>query len=259
MTSHPPSDVPDGVPLLTVDRVRKAYGGSVVLRELSLTVQRHQCVALIGASGSGKSTLLRCINLLEIVDDGTITLDGVDITDPRVDPDVVRSTVGIVFQSFNLFPHMSVLDNISLAPRKVHGVPRATAESRAREMLERVGLAGKATAKPDELSGGQQQRVAIARALVNNPSLMLFDEVTSALDPELVGEVLDLLADLKSQGMTMIVATHEMGFARQVADELVFLADGYAVESGRPERVLDAPEDDRTRRFLRRVNGRRVV
>jgi len=159
----------------------------VVLRELSLTVQRHQCVALIGASGSGKSTLLRCINLLEIVDDGTITLDGVDITDPRVDPDVVRSTVGIVFQSFNLFPHMSVLDNITLAPRKVHGVPRATTEGHAREMLERVGLAGRAGAKPDELSGGQQQRVAIARALVNNPALMLFDEVTSALDPDSSG------------------------------------------------------------------------
>jgi len=160
---------------------------AVVLRELSLTVQRHQCVALIGASGSGKSTLLRCINLLEIVDDGTITLDGVDITDPRVDPDVVRSTVGIVFQSFNLFPHMSVLDNITLAPRKVHGVPRATTEGHAREMLERVGLAGRAGAKPDELSGGQQQRVAIARALVNNPALMLFDEVTSALDPDSSG------------------------------------------------------------------------
>jgi len=257
MTDHLTARPPSEIPLLTVDRVRKAYGGSVVLRELSLTVQRHQCGALIGASGSGKSTLLRCIDLLEIVDDGTITLDGVDITDPRVDPDVVRSTVGIVFQSFNLFPHTSVLDNIALAPRKVHGVPRATSESRAREMLERVGLAGKASAKPDELSGGQQQRVAIARALVNNPSLMLFDEVTSALDPELVGEVLDLLADLKTQGMTMIVATHEMGFAREVADELVFLADGYAVESGPPERVFDAPEDDRTQRFLRRVNGGR--
>jgi len=175
------------IPLLRVDKVRKAYGNAVVLRELSLTVQRHQCVALIGASGSGKSTLLRCINLLEIVDDGTITLDGVDITDPRVDPDVVRSTVGIVFQSFNLFPHMSVLDNITLAPRKVHGVPRATTEGHAREMLERVGLAGRAGAKPDELSGGQQQRVAIARALVNNPALMLFDEVTSALDPDSSG------------------------------------------------------------------------
>jgi len=257
MTDHLTARPPSEIPLLTVDRVRKAYGGSVVLRELPLTVQRHQCGALIGASGSGKSTLLRCIDLLEIVDDGTITLDGVDITDPRVDPDVVRSTVGIVFQSFNLFPHTSVLDNIALAPRKVHGVPRATAESRAREMLERVGLASKASAKPDELSGGQQQRVAIARALVNNPSLMLFDEVTSALDPELVGEVLDLLADLRTQGMTMIVATHEVGFAREVADELVLLADGYAVESGPPERVFDAPGDDRTQRFLRRVNGGR--
>jgi polar amino acid transport system ATP-binding protein len=225
----------------------------VILRDLSLTVRPHQCVVLIGASGSGKSTLLRCLNLLETVDDGIIRLDGVDITDPRTKADEVRTRVGIVFQAFNLFPHMSVLDNVTLASRVVHDVPRPRAESAAMEMLERVGLADKAKAKPDSLSGGQQQRVAIARALVNKPVLMLFDEVTSALDPELVGEVLGLLTELKSEGMTMLVATHEMGFARQVADEVVFLADGGVAESGPPEQVLVDPVDQRTQRFLRRI------
>jgi polar amino acid transport system ATP-binding protein len=210
-------------------------------------------VVLIGASGSGKSTLLRCVNLLETVEDGVIELDGVDITDPRASADAVRTKVGIVFQSFNLFPHMSVLDNVTLASRVVHNVPRPQAESAAMEMLERVGLAAKAKAKPDNLSGGQQQRVAIARALVNRPVLMLFDEVTSALDPELVGEVLGLLTELKSEGMTMLIATHEMGFARQVADEVVFLADGTVAEAGPPEQVLAHPADPRTQRFLRRI------
>jgi len=242
-----------GAALLRVQHLRKSYGPAVVLRDLTLQVAQHECLVLIGASGSGKSTLLRCLNLLEVVDDGTITLDGVDITDPRVNADALRTKVGIVFQSFNLFPHMSVLDNITLAPRRVHKVAQAKAEAGALAMLDRVGLADKARSRPDELSGGQQQRVAIARALVNRPLLMLFDEVTSALDPELVGEVLGLLAELKSEGMTMVVATHEMGFARQVADQVAFLADGVVAEVGPPEQVLGEPVDPRTQRFLRRI------
>lgn len=240
-------------PLLVVDGIRKAYGDTVVLRDVSLSVLPHQCIALIGGSGSGKSTLLRCLNLLETVDDGTITLDGQDITDPRVDADAVRSRVGMVFQSYNLFPHMSVLDNITLAPRRVHGVGRRDAEKQALAMLERVGLADKARAKPDQLSGGQQQRAAIARALVNKPAVMLFDEVTSALDPELVGEVLELLLSLKQDGTTMLVATHEMGFAREVADQVVFLAAGTVAEAGPPAAVFEAPADPRLQRFLRRM------
>jgi polar amino acid transport system ATP-binding protein len=242
-----------GENLLEIEHLRKSYGEHVILRDLCLTVAPHQCVVLIGASGSGKSTLLRCLNLLETVEDGVIRLDGTDITDPRVRVDEIRTRVGIVFQSFNLFPHMSVLDNITLASRVVHGVAREQAEAEAMAMLDRVGLAEKAKAKPDNLSGGQQQRVAIARALVNKPLLMLFDEVTSALDPELVGEVLGLLSELKSEGMTMLVATHEMGFARQVADEVVFLADGGVAEQGPPEQVLADPGDPRTQRFLRRI------
>ena len=242
--------------LLELVGVRKSYGANVVLHDLSLSVDEHQCVALIGASGSGKSTLLRCVNLLEIVDDGVITLEGRDITDPVVSDlhaDEVRARIGMVFQSFNLFPHLSVLDNITLAPRRVHGVAKAEAEGDALAMLKRVGLADKATARPDDLSGGQQQRVAIARALVNKPVLMLFDEVTSALDPELVGEVLALLTQLKHDGMTMLVATHEMAFAREVADQVVFLESGAIVEAGSPEQVLGNPQDPRTQRFLRRV------
>jgi polar amino acid transport system ATP-binding protein len=187
------------------------------------------------------------------VDDGVIELEGREITDPRIDADAVRARMGIVFQAFNLFPHLSVIDNVTLAPRKVHRVPREQAEERALAMLERVGLRERAGAHPDELSGGQQQRVAIARALVNDPVLMLFDEVTSALDPELVGEVLAMLRDLKDDGMTMLVATHEMGFARQVADEVCFLDGGRVLERGAPERVLGDPEHERTRRFLRRI------
>ena len=197
--------------------------------------------------------MLRCVNLLETVDDGVVELAGVDITDPRVDADKVRSGIGIVFQSYNLFPHLSVLDNITLAPIRVHGVRREVARARALEMLERVGLADKATAKPDELSGGQQQRAAIARAMVNSPQLMLLDEVTSALDPELVGEVLDLLRELKSEGMTMLVCTHEMAFARDVADRVCFLHHGRPLEIGPPAQVLDAPREPRTQEFLRRI------
>jgi polar amino acid transport system ATP-binding protein len=240
-------------PVLRVQGVRKVYGSSVVLQDLDLDVAEHDVVVLIGASGSGKSTLLRCIDLLETVDDGVIELQGEEITDPRVDADAVRARMGIVFQSFNLFPHLNVLDNITLAPRKVHGVPREQAEQRALEMLARVGLRDRASAHPDELSGGQQQRVAIARSLVNDPVLMLFDEVTSALDPELVGEVLAMLRDLKTEGMTMVVATHEMGFARQVADEVCFLDGGRVLERGTPGQVLGEPQEERTRLFLRRI------
>jgi polar amino acid transport system ATP-binding protein len=240
-------------PVLSCRDVRKAFGATVVLRELSLDVAEHEVVVLIGASGSGKSTLLRCVNLLETVDDGSIHLDGADVTDPRVNPDHVRQRIGLVFQSFNLFPHMTVLDNITLAPRRVHKMPRGSAEARARALLERVGLAEKADEYPDRLSGGQQQRAAIVRALVNSPRLLLLDEVTSALDPELVGEVLALIRDLKDDGMTMLIATHEMGFARRVADRVCFLDGGVIVEQGPPEHVLDSPSEPRTRQFLQRL------
>ena len=239
--------------LLTLDGIRKSFGDNVVLRDIELTVERGQCVVLIGASGSGKSTLLRCVNLLEIVDDGRILLEEEDITDPRVDADAVRARMGVVFQAYNLFPHLSVLDNITLAPIRVHKVAKAEARERAMAMLDRVGLRDRAAARPDELSGGQQQRVAIARALVNEPVLMLFDEVTSALDPELVGEVLGMLRELKSDGMTMLVATHEMGFARDVADRVCFLDGGRLLESGPPAQVLGDPVHERTRQFLRRI------
>jgi polar amino acid transport system ATP-binding protein len=241
--------------VLALEGVRKSFGDHLVLRDIDLTVERGQCVVLIGASGSGKSTLLRCVNLLEVVDDGRITLEGDDITDPRVDADAVRARMGVVFQAYNLFPHLSVLDNITLAPVRVHKVARDQARQRAMAMLERVGLGDRGAARPDELSGGQQQRVAIARALVNDPTLMLLDEVTSALDPELVGEVLDLLRSLTDDGMTMIVNTHEMGFARQVADTVCFLHDGVIHEQGPPAQVLGDPQQERTRQFLSRISA----
>ncbi|QTR06240.1 amino acid ABC transporter ATP-binding protein [Saccharothrix algeriensis] len=239
--------------MLSVRGVVKRYGANTVLGGVDLDVREHEVVALIGSSGSGKSTLLRCVNLLEELDDGRILLDGEDVSDPRVDADVARRGMGIVFQSFNLFPHMSVLDNITLAPRVVHGVPRDEAERRAGELLDRVGLADRAGSYPDRLSGGQQQRVAIARALAYSPRLLLLDEITSALDPELVGEVLALVRELAGQGRTILMATHEMGFARQVADRVCFLDGGRVVESGPPEQVLGAPEQERTRQFLRRI------
>lgn len=239
--------------ILEIHEVHKAFGDNLVLDDLSLAVQEHSCTVLIGASGSGKSTLLRCIALLERIDDGWIELKGEDITDPRVKAAAVRAQVGMVFQSYNLFPHMSVVGNVSLAQRLVHKVPRPDARRRSLEMLDRVGLADKADAMPEQLSGGQQQRVAIARALVNNPKVMLLDEVTSALDPELVGEVLGLLTELKNDGMTMIVATHEMSFARDVADEVCFLHQGAIHERGPASKVLGAPEQPRTQEFLRRL------
>jgi polar amino acid transport system ATP-binding protein len=241
------------VSLLSIRDVRKSFGSNLVLDGFSLEVDEGDCVVLIGASGSGKSTLLRCVNLLEVVDDGVIELDGIDITDPRANADRIRSGIGIVFQAYNLFPHLSVFDNVTLAPVRVHRVRRDVARARALDMLERVGLADKASARPDELSGGQQQRAAIARALVNSPSLMLLDEVTSALDPELVGEVLDLLRELKDDGMTMLICTHEMGFARSVADKICFLDKGRPLEVGPPSQVLENPVEPRTREFLRRI------
>ncbi|MFE9201573.1 amino acid ABC transporter ATP-binding protein [Micromonospora sp. NPDC007230] len=241
------------MPVLTCRGLRKEFGGHVVLDGLDLTVDEHQVVALIGASGSGKSTLLRCVNLLEELNDGSIELDGEDISDPRVDPDLVRRRIGMVFQSYNLFPHLTVLENITLAPRRVHRRARAEADAQARELLDRVGLGAKADAYPDRLSGGQQQRVAIVRALANSPRLMLLDEVTSALDPELVGEVLTMIRDLKADGMTMVLATHEMGFAREVADQVCFLDGGRVVEAGPPGQVLGEPTQPRTRQFLSRI------
>ena len=239
--------------LLRLDGVRKSFGDHVVLRQVDLTIEPGQCVVLIGASGSGKSTLLRCVNLLEVVDDGVIEMDGEDITDPRVDVDEVRTRIGIVFQAYNLFPHLSVLDNVTLAPTVVHGRPKAEAVDEARALLDRIGLSDKAGEYPDRLSGGQQQRVAIVRALAVRPRVLLLDEITSALDPELVGEVLAVVREVAAQGMTILMATHEMGFARQVADTVAFLDQGVLLESGPPEQVLGDPVEARTRRFLARV------
>jgi polar amino acid transport system ATP-binding protein len=239
--------------LLTIDGVWKNFHGHSVLRGIDLEVSPHEVVSLIGASGSGKSTLLRCVNLLETVDDGTILLDGEDITDPRVNVDDARKRLGIVFQAFNLFPHMTVLDNITLAPRRVHRVSKEQAEEQAHELLVRFGLADKARAYPDQLSGGQQQRVAIIRALATQPKLMLLDEVTSALDPELVVEVLGIIRDLKESGMTMILTTHEMGFCREISDTVCFLDGGVLLEKGPAERLFTDPEHARTREFLRSV------
>lgn len=237
---------------LSVQGVWKAYGDRDVLRGVDLEVAPHEVVALIGASGSGKSTLLKVIDLLERVDDGRILLAGDDITDPRVDQDKVRARIGVVFQSFNLFPHRSVLDNVTIGLRAVHRIPRAQAERRGMELLERVGLAGHASEYPDRLSGGQQQRAAIVRAVAAGQELLLLDEVTSALDPLLVGEVLELVRELKSEGTTIVMATHEMAFARDVADRVVFLDAGEICEQGPPSQVLGAPREERTRDFLSR-------
>ena len=241
--------------VLSIRGLVKAYGERTVLAGVDLDVAEHKVVVLIGASGSGKSTLLRCVDLLEDIDDGQIFLDGDDISDPRVDADNARRAMGMVFQSFNLFPHMTVLDNVTLASRVVHGRNRREAEDRGRELISRVGLTDKADAYPDKLSGGQQQRVAIARALAHDPRLLLLDEITSALDPELVGEVLDLVGELAASGRTIVMATHEIGFARQVADVVCFLDAGRILESGSPEQVLGAPQQERTRQFLRRVTA----
>jgi polar amino acid transport system ATP-binding protein len=237
-------------PVLEVRGLVKSYGTTPVLRGVDLTVEEHRVVTLIGASGSGKSTLLRCVDLLEEIDDGQLLLDGVDVADPRSDTAAAQRRMAIVFQAFNLFPHMTALENVTLAPRVVHGVRAAEADARGRELLDRVGLGGFAGAHPDRLSGGQQQRVAIARALAVQPRLLLLDEITSALDPELVGEVLAIVRDLAASSVTILMATHEMGFARQVADTVCFLDGGRVLESGPPAQVLGDPVQERTRRFL---------
>lgn len=240
-------------PRLTLEAVRKTFGAKVVLDGIDLQIDPHQVVCLIGPSGCGKSTLLRCVNLLERIDGGRIAFSGEQISGRGVDANAVRKRMAIVFQSFNLFPHLSVLDNVTLAPRKAHGLPRSEAEDRARELLDRFGLADKADAYPERLSGGQQQRAAIVRALVIEPELLLLDEVTSALDPELVGEVLSVIRELADSGMTMVLATHEMGFARDVADRVCFMDAGRVLESGPPAKLLKNPQETRTQQFLRRV------
>ena len=241
-------------PVLAIENLRKSFGKDVVLQDISIDVPVHTATVFIGASGSGKSTLLRCINLLDGIDDGVIKLDGIEISDPRVNSDEVRRKLGMVFQSFNLFPHMSVIENITLAPIRVQGLSREQAREQAKELLIRFGLSDKADQYPDRLSGGQQQRVAIIRSLALKPRLLLLDEVTSALDPVLVNEVLSTVRDLKHEGMTMVIATHEMGFAKQVADEVCFLHQGRIVEYGPPSRVLEDPTDPRTQDFLKRVH-----
>jgi polar amino acid transport system ATP-binding protein len=238
--------------VLRADAVRKSFSGTEVLKGIDLDVAEGEVVCLIGASGSGKSTLLRCLNLLEQVDDGDIWLRDVEITDPRIDVDAIRRRIGIVFQAYNLFPHKTVLDNIVLAPVKVGRRTQGEATATARELLARVGLEDRAGAYPDALSGGQQQRVALVRAIAMQPEVLLLDEITSALDPMLVGEVLDVIRDLRADGMTIVMATHEMAFAREVADRIVFMADGRIEESGPPEQLFTAPKSPRTAEFLAR-------
>ena len=233
--------------------ISKSYGGTMVLDRLSLSVEEHQVVSVIGPSGSGKSTLLRCINGLEQIDAGEILIHGDRITGPGVDVNALRRDIGIVFQSYNLFPHMSVLENVTLAPVKVLKLPRDTAQEQAMALLARFGLASKAKDYPDRLSGGQQQRVAIVRALAMNPLVLLLDEITSALDPELVSEVLNIVRNLAEEGMTMLLATHEMGFAREVSTKVCFLCDGAVHEEGPPEQIFGAPTRERTRTFLRSI------
>ena len=241
-------------PVLKVNQVRKSYGAEVVLEDISFSVPVHTATVFIGSSGSGKSTLLRCINLLDQIDDGSIELDGEDITAVDADVDKVRRKLGIVFQSFNLFPHMKVIDNITLAPMKVQGISKEVARENAYKLLDRFGLHDKAQDYPDRLSGGQQQRVAIIRSIAVAPRLLLLDEITSALDPVLVNEVLSTVRDLKIEGMTMVLATHEMGFAKQVADEDCFLHHGKILEWGTPTQILEAPQQPETKEFLKRVH-----
>lgn len=237
-------------PVLRLDGIHKSFNGNEVLRGISFDVNQHEVVAVLGPSGSGKSTLMKCVNLLERVDDGQIWLADTDITDPRVRQDEIRSRIGVVFQQFNLFPHMSVMNNVTLAATKVHHWSKAKAEARALELLDRIGMRAKAGAYPDQLSGGQQQRVAIARALMTNPELLLLDEITSALDPMLVGEVLDMVAELKEQVTTILMATHEMSFAHDAADRIVLLRHGVIAENGTPQQVMDESQDPETREFF---------
>ena len=240
--------------VLEISKLRKSFDSELVLEDISIKVPEHTATVFIGASGSGKSTLLRCINLLEPIDDGVIKLDGNDITDVEINPDEVRRKIGMVFQAFNLFPHMSVLENTILAPMRVKGISREQAIDQAEGLLKRFGLIDKANQYPDRLSGGQQQRVAIIRSLALNPRLLLLDEITSSLDPVLVNEVLKTVRDLKAEGMTMVLATHEMGFAKQVADEVCFLKDGRILEWGPPDQILNKPQERQTQEFLKQVN-----
>jgi polar amino acid transport system ATP-binding protein len=242
-----------GSEAIRIDDLHKSFGPNEVLRGISMSVTSHEVICLIGASGSGKSTLLRCVNLLEPIDYGRISLFGQDITDPRTDANLVRRQIGIVFQAFNLFPHMTVLRNVTLAPTKVLKTPAAQAAEEARALLHRFGLIDKVNDYPDRLSGGQQQRVAIVRALAMQPQIMLLDEVTSALDPELVAEVLEVIAELAAGGMTMLIATHEMGFARDIANRVCFLEEGTIIEEAPPAELFTSPKDERTQRFLRRI------
>src|SRR5438093_9205558 len=252
-TSEVPVPGPEDTEALRIEGLRKSFGPHEVLRGVDLTVARHEVVCLIGASGSGKSTLLRCVNLLERIDAGTIWLDGQAITRPGVDENAVRRHIGIVFQSFNLFPHMTVERNVTLAPMRVLGLSRAEATAQAAELLDRFGLGEKRADYPDRLSGGQQQRVAIVRALAMRPRLMLLDEVTSALDPELVADVLDVIRELAGAGMTMLIATHEMSFAREIASRVCFLDDGLILEQGSPAEIFARPKEPRTQQFLERI------
>jgi len=242
-------------PKISLRGVNKSFGANTVLRDLTLDVSPGEVVTFIGASGSGKTTLLRCVNLLEQIDDGAVLLDGDEISAVGRDPNPIRRRVGIVFQSFNLFPHMSVTRNITLALTKVLGLSSGDADTRAAELLARFGLAEKAGVYPDQLSGGQQQRVAIIRALAMQPEVLLLDEITSALDPELVGEVLDVVRELKGSGITLLIATHEMAFAREISDRVCFLHAGTVAEIGAPSQIFSAPQDERTQQFLRRVRS----
>ena len=239
---------------LEIDGVHKSYGDKVVLDGMTFSVDEHEVVCLIGPSGCGKSTLLRCVDLLDPIDGGAIRLDGQSITAKGTDTNAVRRRIGIVFQAFNLFPHLTVLDNLTLGPRRAHGIDRRAAEAKARDLLERFGLGDKADEYPDRISGGQNQRAAIVPALMSDPEILLLDEVTSALDPELVGEVLGVIRELVGRGLTMILATHEMGFARDVADRVCFLHEGRVLEAAPPRELFANPQQERTQQFLRRVN-----
>ena len=242
------------IPAVEFDEVDKYFGETHVLKDVDLSIEEQEVVVIVGPSGSGKSTLLRCVNRLEEIQGGEVRIQGTSITDPDVDVNRLRQRIGMVFQSFNLFPHKTALENVTLGPTKVQGVPKAEAEDRAYELLDEVGLSEQADSYPNQLSGGQQQRVAIARALAMDPGVMLFDEVTSALDPELVGEVLSVMRKLADEGMTMLVVTHEMGFAREVGDRIVLMSEGEIVETGPPEEFFENPGTDRAKQFLQRVH-----
>jgi len=239
--------------MIKVDKLKKSFGALEVLKDISISIKHKEVVVVIGPSGSGKSTFLRCLNMLETITDGSVLIEGVDITDKKTNINHIRTEVGMVFQHFNLFPHLTVLENIMLAPTKVRNTSKEAAKEKALELLKKVGLADKASNYPDSLSGGQKQRVAIARALAMEPKIMLFDEPTSALDPEMVGEVLEVMKQLAKEGMTMVIVTHEMGFAREVGDRVIFMDQGYIVEENEPVQIFDFPKHERTKSFLSKV------